>query len=912
MADKPLKSITFPDLPDRYTIPQIDTALETAGMAADAKATGDELTDLKSAFEQLVEKNEAVDWSDLGTTTTPTGWQRGYYSTTGTVTGTTSSAFICTLSTHRYEPEDSVRFFIISAPSGYAVAAFEYLEDDSFLEKYGSADSTSSSGTARLIIRHTPGHKYSFSLGRFSSSSDAANNLTNEFVSNILLYSYSLINDVDESDIVTSDEFDGLKSIIGYDTTLSESDFTLGTIAISSGNDSTSTTRIRVELPYGVIAVRPASGYKISLYAYNAEEYIGVWDGSSFVKASSDTTFTNGEYILTSMNRGYRYRVVLAHTDDSTIDTTDYYNLIVTYDRIESLGDDISIVYDESTIGQYIGVDGTIGSSETFHYSNPVPVDYEGVYCYSFEYYTSESGFTMRIHGYDINGDWIKQICSQSHVSSPKTIRFSIDDQSIKTIKISISKNIQRESLRQIIFVNNILDQNTTATNVPVTWDANGDGYTIGEDGTANATSNFHYSDLLPVISGTYELSFWRLVNVQSRWRLHGYNANGVWVQQIQTANLYDGYYSTTFDIDGERIKYIRISIRVDATGFCLTNNTMTGALYDLHNSITDLKYGMQTGSVDLTTANAVCRCVESYLAHNSDFIYGQDGTAVRYNEDGFIDSDTGKYRIDCSSFANLVTMGVDYDHSRYNTSNDYNIFGKMGYGFNPFWNKSDPWDGQDTYGTWTWQMCYEYSLRGMTIDIINRDFSGVQPGDLIFWGNSSDSRYTERYKHIHHVNVVLGRYGEKDAIVADAGQVPINVRLASNTLTSNDIQVLARLPLGVSPINTLNVISETYDTPTTGQTYTISSSPVLYTPVAAKFRIHQISNTGSITLQDGQGSDIFAAETLNTGTNGKTFDIVTRGYTKHSDISSFVLAATGAEILSVVINYPATCVEKE
>ncbi len=48
MADKPLKSITFPDLPDRYTIPQIDANLETSGMAADAKATGD----LKSAISE--------------------------------------------------------------------------------------------------------------------------------------------------------------------------------------------------------------------------------------------------------------------------------------------------------------------------------------------------------------------------------------------------------------------------------------------------------------------------------------------------------------------------------------------------------------------------------------------------------------------------------------------------------------------------------------------------------------------------------------------------------------------------------------------------------------------------------------------------------------------------------------------
>ncbi len=40
MAEKPLKSITFPGLPDKYTIPQVDDTLTVAGSAADAAATG--------------------------------------------------------------------------------------------------------------------------------------------------------------------------------------------------------------------------------------------------------------------------------------------------------------------------------------------------------------------------------------------------------------------------------------------------------------------------------------------------------------------------------------------------------------------------------------------------------------------------------------------------------------------------------------------------------------------------------------------------------------------------------------------------------------------------------------------------------------------------------------------------------
>lgn len=53
MADIQLKSLTFSDLPNnKYIIPEIDDQLETAGKAADAKKTGDEISELKSALKK--------------------------------------------------------------------------------------------------------------------------------------------------------------------------------------------------------------------------------------------------------------------------------------------------------------------------------------------------------------------------------------------------------------------------------------------------------------------------------------------------------------------------------------------------------------------------------------------------------------------------------------------------------------------------------------------------------------------------------------------------------------------------------------------------------------------------------------------------------------------------------------------
>lgn len=56
MADKPLKSLKFPNLSDTYTIPQVTTDLTQSGKAADAKATGDAVDELKSAFNAAVEE----------------------------------------------------------------------------------------------------------------------------------------------------------------------------------------------------------------------------------------------------------------------------------------------------------------------------------------------------------------------------------------------------------------------------------------------------------------------------------------------------------------------------------------------------------------------------------------------------------------------------------------------------------------------------------------------------------------------------------------------------------------------------------------------------------------------------------------------------------------------------------------
>lgn len=53
MANKNLKSITFPLLPDTYVVPQVDDTLAITGRPADSKAVGDEIADVKRDLDAI-------------------------------------------------------------------------------------------------------------------------------------------------------------------------------------------------------------------------------------------------------------------------------------------------------------------------------------------------------------------------------------------------------------------------------------------------------------------------------------------------------------------------------------------------------------------------------------------------------------------------------------------------------------------------------------------------------------------------------------------------------------------------------------------------------------------------------------------------------------------------------------------
>ena len=54
MANIPLKTIKFPGLDDTYTVPQVDNTLSVTGAAADAKKTGDEISELNERLDNVI------------------------------------------------------------------------------------------------------------------------------------------------------------------------------------------------------------------------------------------------------------------------------------------------------------------------------------------------------------------------------------------------------------------------------------------------------------------------------------------------------------------------------------------------------------------------------------------------------------------------------------------------------------------------------------------------------------------------------------------------------------------------------------------------------------------------------------------------------------------------------------------
>lgn len=108
-----------------------------------------------------------LDWSDLSTTSYPTGWTRGYYrENNGDYYN--SNNFIRTAGapvSRSYWTQANATRLVCAAPAGYAIAAYEYDTDGTFLRRHGDPDTRNATATNALDISFPAGHKFRFAVG---------------------------------------------------------------------------------------------------------------------------------------------------------------------------------------------------------------------------------------------------------------------------------------------------------------------------------------------------------------------------------------------------------------------------------------------------------------------------------------------------------------------------------------------------------------------------------------------------------------------------------------------------------------------------------------------------------------------------------------------------------------------------
>lgn len=152
-----------------------------------------QVTDVKSALDLLYDKDtEAHDvvWSDAAYTNVPNGWNLGYYNAS-TGAKVTSYTYILTNPNYYFSNEDAT-ILEATAPSGNYIAAYEYDADGNFIQRIGDPNAANSSTrTNHLLFSFDKGHKFKFTVGKFSGQTDSESHINDtSFLSSIAVTFY--------------------------------------------------------------------------------------------------------------------------------------------------------------------------------------------------------------------------------------------------------------------------------------------------------------------------------------------------------------------------------------------------------------------------------------------------------------------------------------------------------------------------------------------------------------------------------------------------------------------------------------------------------------------------------------------------------------------------------------------------
>ena len=327
MATIPLKDITFPGLDNTYTIPEIDSTLSTAGKAADAKKTGDEISDLKEDINNI---DDAVYiYDSMISSATASGWRLNESD------GCCSSNSSYKLVKYAVTVGDKIR---IISDDRFQFQTSATVPSGGTNNRVG--DTTYGTGTYVLTVPETATYLI---VSTLATDSDAS-----------VAHIYNALDDVFNTTGVLPKEvwvYGGINSSTG---------------ALTYSSKVTYITPSFIDKR--IAKIKPNSGYYVAVFAYSKGEYVGIYDGTSFAKTYTVRTVDVDLNALRVTYPAYDFKLLIGKLDAT--DNAIRENIIFIYDN-RTTESSIAIEDVQRTIDQARFMRGGNGSPLTLlHFSD--------------------------------------------------------------------------------------------------------------------------------------------------------------------------------------------------------------------------------------------------------------------------------------------------------------------------------------------------------------------------------------------------------------------------------------------------------------------------------------------------------------------------------------------------------------
>ena len=265
--------------------------------------------------------------------------------------------------------------------------------------------------------------------------------------------------------------------------------------------------------------------------------------------------------------------------DKSTKEVTDLKDALNSYEKY-SIGNENLLANAGWNENYSISESGTITSNTNAHYTDLIPVENTE---YVLWYKANGVNNSTRIHGYDSNGTWLRQIAlSQSGTSiSPISVKLNFASD-VKSIRISMNKvvkpiillktyngedlftcisgiseicaDVEQTNDQVEIYADKVIGAKEIVNEI--TWV---EGYSIKENGSLEANTYFHYTNQIPVKDGIYVYTYAGPGSNQNT-RIHAYDENGNWIKQILLSKSGTSTTPITVNIPCSGYSYIKIS----------------------------------------------------------------------------------------------------------------------------------------------------------------------------------------------------------------------------------------------------------------------------------------------------------------------------------------------------------------